>query len=137
MSVPHSAQGSAQLYPVFLSLVGRKVVVVGGGTVAEAKLGALLAAGADITVVAPSIAVDIAKLGLRCVRRPFKAADLDGAWYVVAAATPNVNRHVERVARKRRVFVNTVDDAERASAYLGGVVRKGDLTLAISTRGRL
>ena len=58
------------------------------------------------------------------------------AWYAVAAATPEVNREVVRAAEERRIFVNAVDDAEAASAYLGGVVRKGAVTLAVSTGGR-
>ena len=57
-------------------------------------------------------------------------------WFVVAAATPEVNRQVADAAESRHVFVNAVDDMASASAYLGGVVRKGGVTLAISTDGR-
>ena len=67
----------------------------------------------------------------------FAPADLDGVWLVVAAATPEVNREVRgRGRRPRRVFVNAVDDPAAASAYLGGVVRRGGVTIAISTEGR-
>jgi siroheme synthase-like protein len=132
-----AAEGEPNLYPVFLKLAGRKVLLVGGGKVARTKLGALLAAKAIVTVVAPQILPEIVGRGVRCVRRPFRASDLAGAWYVVSAAPPHVNRHVERVARKRHLFVNAVDDARQASSYLGGVVRKGCVTLAISTQGRL
>ena len=62
--------------------------------------------------------------------------DLDGKWLVVAAATPEVNRDVARAAEERRIFVNAVDDVSAATAYLGGVVRKGGVTLAVSTDGR-
>jgi len=62
-------------------------------------------------------------------------SDLDGAWFVVAAATPDVNTRVARAAEARHLFVNAVDDPPNASAYLGGVVRRAGVTLAISTDG--
>jgi uroporphyrin-III C-methyltransferase/precorrin-2 dehydrogenase/sirohydrochlorin ferrochelatase len=126
----------SESFPVFLQLAGRKVVLVGGGTVAAAKLPALLAAGARVTVVAPDLQPAIADSGAAVERRPFRAADLDSAWYVVAAATPEVNREVAAAAEERRVFVNAVDDPANASAYLGGVVRRGGVTVAVSTNGR-
>jgi precorrin-2 dehydrogenase / sirohydrochlorin ferrochelatase len=130
-----AAERAPDLYPVFLKLAGRRVLVVGGGNIARTKLVALVAAKAVVTVVAPQILPEIKSMGVHCVRRPFRAGDLAGAWYVVSAAPPHVNRHVERAARKRQLFVNAVDDARRASSYLGGVVRKGSVTLAISTEG--
>ena len=66
---------------------------------------------------------------------PFEPADLDGAWLVVAAATPEVNRQVAEVAETRRIFVNAVDDPANATAFLSGVVRRDGVTLAISTSG--
>ena len=70
------------------------------------------------------------------VRRRFEASDLDGAWWVVAAAPPEVNRQVLEAADERRIFVNAVDDPAHATAYLGGVVRRHGVTVAISTNGR-
>ena len=66
----------------------------------------------------------------------FEDADLDGAWWVVAAAPREVNKRVLAAADARRVFVNAVDDPEHATAYLGGVVRRDGVTVAISTDGR-
>jgi uroporphyrin-III C-methyltransferase / precorrin-2 dehydrogenase / sirohydrochlorin ferrochelatase len=124
------------MYPVFLKLRGRRVVIVGGGAVAEAKLEALLLAGADVTVIAPQIRSGLEQDGVTLVRRAFADADLDGAWYVVAAAPANVNRQVGAAADARRIFVNAVDDPVHATAYLGGVVRRDGVTIAISTEGR-
>lgn len=125
------------LYPVFLKLDGRKVVLVGGGPVACAKLRELITAGARITVVAPEVRSEItSEPGVIVVLRPFVPSDVDGAWLVVSAATPDVNRQVAEAAEERRVFVNAVDDADRASAYTGGVFRRGGVTVAISTGGR-
>jgi uroporphyrin-III C-methyltransferase/precorrin-2 dehydrogenase/sirohydrochlorin ferrochelatase len=126
-----------QLYPVFLKLAGKRVLLVGGGTVAAAKLDGLLAAGALVTVVAPEINASIeGKSGVTLLRRRFRPADLEGAWWVVAAAPPDVNRQVQAAAESRQLFVNAVDDPAHATAYLGGVVRRDDVTIAISTSGR-
>ena len=108
------------MLPAFLRLEGRKVVLVGGGTVAAAKLNALLDAGAAVVVVAPDIRTDLARPGVTLLRREFKDADLDGAWWVVAAAPPEVNRRVQESAEARRVFVNAVDDPQHATAFAGG-----------------
>ncbi|HVH27733.1 MAG TPA: uroporphyrinogen-III C-methyltransferase [Vicinamibacterales bacterium] len=121
--------------PLFLTLDGRDVVLVGGGRVATAKLQALLAAGARVRVVAPSVTSDIEQRGVEIVRRGFVPSDLDGAWLVVAAATPAVNRDVAAAAEPRRIFVNAVDDPANASAFLSGIVRREGVTIGISTSG--
>lgn len=123
------------LFPTFLKLAGRPVLVVGGGRMAASKLPALAEAGALVTVVAPEVRPEIEAARVAVRRRGFVAEDLDGAWFVVAAATPEVNEQVARAAEQRRVFVNAVDDPRRASAYQGGVVRRSGVTLAISTEG--
>ena len=125
------------LFPAFLKLDGRRVVMVGGGAVAASKLRALRDAGAEVTVVAPAIVERIAEApGITLIRRRFRPSDLEGAWLVVAAATPEVNRAVARAAGERRLFVNAVDDPPNASLYLGGVVRRAGTTIAVSTEGR-
>jgi uroporphyrin-III C-methyltransferase/precorrin-2 dehydrogenase/sirohydrochlorin ferrochelatase len=111
------------------------VVVVGGGPVAASKLAALQAAGAEILVVAPEVCEAILSAGVAIERRAFQPADLDGAWFVVAAAPPEVNREVALEGEKRQVFVNAVDDPGNASVYLGGVVRRGGVVIGISTEG--
>jgi uroporphyrin-III C-methyltransferase/precorrin-2 dehydrogenase/sirohydrochlorin ferrochelatase len=125
-----------ELYPVFLHLRGRPALLVGGGEIAAAKLDALLASGATVTVVAPRILPRLRRPGVELREREFTPSDLDGMWWAIAAAPPSVNREVARSAEERRVFVNAVDDAGSASAFLGGVLRKGGVTLAVSTAGR-
>lgn len=125
----------ADLLPIFVRLEGRRVVLIGGGPVAASKVTALLAAGADVRVIAPDVHPDIERAGVAVERREFAPADLDGAWLAVAAATPAVNRAVADAAAGRRLFVNAVDDPANASAFLSGVVRRGGVTLAISTQG--
>jgi len=124
------------MYPVFLKLQGRRVLLVGGGRVAAAKLQGLLADGAHVTVVAPEIRAELRQPRVTIAKRPFDPRDLDDVWYVVAAAPPEVNRQVLAAAESRRVFVNAVDDPAHASAYAGSVVRRGGVTVAFSTDGR-
>jgi siroheme synthase-like protein len=122
------------LYPVFLKLDGERVIVVGGGAVAAGKLDGLIAAGAHVTVVAPRVA-DSIRGRAAVIEAAFEPAHLDGARWVVAAATPEVNRQVAAAATARGLFCNAVDDPAVATAYLGGVVRRGDVEIAISTGG--
>jgi len=123
------------LFPAFLKLRHRRVVVIGGGPVAASKLAALQSAGAHVVVVAPHVCDAIRSAGVDIIERPYLAADLDGAWFVVAAAPPDVNRAVSQEAERRHLFVNAVDDPANASVYLGGVVRRPGITVAISTDG--
>lgn len=132
-----AAAGVPALFPAFLRLSGKRVLVVGAGPVAASKLKALLEAEALVTVVAPQIHPDFDAPGVTKVQRPFEVSDLDGVWYVVAAAPPEINRAVSAAAAERHLFVNAVDDPPNASVYLGAVVRReGGVTLAISTSGR-
>ena len=124
-----------ELLPLFLTLTGRRVLLVGGGSVAAAKLRQLLAVGADVHVVAPKVDAEIERAGVTIARRRFEPADLDETWLVVAAATPEANREVAAAADARRIFVNAVDDPSNATAFLSGVVRRGGVTIAISTSG--
>ncbi|MCA1586041.1 MAG: uroporphyrinogen-III C-methyltransferase [Acidobacteria bacterium] len=124
-----------ELLPAFLDLTDRAVLVVGGGPVAAGKLQPLLQAHARVTVVAPDVVPSIASAGVPIHRRPFEPHDLDGCWYVVAAAPPSVNAQVAREAEARRIFVNAVDDPPHATVFAGAVVRRGPVTVSISTGG--
>lgn len=136
MSVRARASEVPRLYPVFLRLAGRRVVVIGGGPVAAAKLAALVDTGASLSVVAPEIVPEIRRSGATLIERGFVPRDLDGAWLAIAAGPPDVNRSVRSAAEERGLFVNAVDDPASASAYLGGVLRRGEITIAVSTQGQ-
>lgn len=128
------------LYPLFLKLDGRKVLVVGGGPIAAGKVAALLETGAVITVVAPDLRqelLDLSAVGkISIERRCYQSSDLGGVWLVVAAAPPEVNQLVAAAASSLRLFVLAVDDTSAASAYGAGTFRRGDVTVAVSTNGR-
>ena len=128
------------LYPLFLKLAGRRVLVVGGGPVALGKVRALLEAAAVVTVVAPEIEPELEALekkgNISIARRSFERSDVEGSWLVVAAAPPAVNRSVAAAAESLRLFVLAVDDTSAASAYGAGTLRRGGVTVAVSTDGR-
>jgi siroheme synthase-like protein len=128
-------------YPANFILGGRRCVVVGAGRIALRKIEGLLAAGADVEVIAPD-AVDgvraLADAGaVRWSAREFVATDLDDAWLAVTAtSTPAVNRAVFLAGEARRVWVNAADDPANCSFSLMSVVRQGDIVVTIGTNGR-
>jgi len=124
-----------QLYPSFLDLVGRRVLVVGGGPVAAGKIPPLIEAGARVVVVSPAVVRDIEHWPVEIERRRFVPADVDGSWYVVSAAPPDVNAEVLREAAARGIFVNAVDDPRHATAFAGSRFTRGPVTVAVSTGG--
>jgi uroporphyrin-III C-methyltransferase/precorrin-2 dehydrogenase/sirohydrochlorin ferrochelatase len=123
------------LFPTFLDLIGRRVLVVGGGNVAASKLPRLLEAGAHVVVVAPRVVPVIEREPVEILLRRFDPADLDGAWFVVSAATPRINAQVAREGARRGIFVNAVDDPRHATAFAGSTFRRGPVTVSLSTGG--
>ncbi|GAB1406380.1 siroheme synthase CysG [Thermomonas brevis] len=128
------------LFPLFLDLRGRRVLVVGGGAVAARKVAALREAGAEVAVGAPVLSFALAALArdgaIAHLHGQFVDDWLDGAWLVIAATDdPAVNRAVAAAASARRIWANVVDDAELATAQLPARVRRGPLQLAISSGG--
>lgn len=124
------------VYPVFLRLEGRPVVVVGAGKVAAEKAKKLVAAGARVRTVSPEVHPDYAALGLPVEPASFAPAHLDGAYFVVAAAPPHVNRVVFEAAEERATFVLAIDDPAHGSAFGGAVVERGDAVVVVGTGGR-
>jgi precorrin-2 dehydrogenase/sirohydrochlorin ferrochelatase len=126
---------------MFLKLSRRRCLVVGAGKIAEGKIASLLDAGARVRVVAPHATPTIATWArtrrLIWIQRAFEPADLDRAFLVIAATSSvKVHRIVFREARHRGVLCNAVDEPVRCDFYYPAIVRRGDLQIAISTRGR-
>ena len=121
-------------FPIMLDLRGRKSVVVGGGNIARRKIDGLIEAGAKVTVIAPKCTE--MPTDVEIINREFEPQDLDGAWLVIAATdNPQVNMQVATVAEERHVWVNVVDEPQICTAIMPAVIRRGMLTLAISTSG--
>jgi len=131
---------SRALFPLFLDVSGRDVLVVGGGAVAERKVADLLDAGASVRVVAkvatPAL-VELARSGdIALEERAFDRTDVSGAWLVFAATDDaGAQKDAASACDEARVFCVAVDDPANASAYGGSIVRRGALTVAISTSG--
>jgi len=130
----------SQLYPIFADVSGRKVLVVGGGHVAERKVEALLEAGGQVVLISPELTGRLADLGARsmidCHQRRYEKGDLEGAWLVVAACDDaDINERIFSDANEERIFCNVVDQPERCSFQVPAVVRRQALQIAISTGG--
>jgi uroporphyrin-III C-methyltransferase/precorrin-2 dehydrogenase/sirohydrochlorin ferrochelatase len=129
-----------KLYPMFVSLTQRAVLVVGGGAVAERKIIALLAAQAQVTVNAATLTPRLQQWVRegRVAHRPdpFQESWLERVWLVVAATSDRqMNTLVASMGELRRIFVNVVDDAELSSFHVPAVIDRAPLTIAISSGG--
>jgi uroporphyrin-III C-methyltransferase / precorrin-2 dehydrogenase / sirohydrochlorin ferrochelatase len=123
-------------YPSGLRLAGRKVLVVGGGQVAQRRVPGLITAGAQVYVVSPQVTPALEGLAdageITWLRRRFEDGDLDGAWYAIAATDDAaVNDAVGRSAEDRHTFCVRSDDASAGSAWTPAVGRHGEVTIAV------
>ncbi len=127
-------------YPVFLNVKGKKCVVVGGGQVALRKVRVMLEHGADVEVISPDLCPELAKLSasgaIHALGRDYQAGDLKNA-FVAIAATDNseINRRVVAEARRKSMLVNVVDDAKNSDFIVPSYLRRGEITIAVSTGG--
>jgi len=128
------------IYPVGLRLAGRRVVVVGGGPVAERRVRGLIVAGADILVISSSVTSGLRALvqagRLTWAERRYADGDLATAWYAIAAtSSPEANAAILAEAELNRIFCVRSDDAAQASAWTLATGQYGDLTVAVSGGG--
>jgi precorrin-2 dehydrogenase/sirohydrochlorin ferrochelatase len=128
-------------YPVFLDLQGKPVLIIGGGRVAERKTLSLLASGARVTVVSPTLSKKLSYLAqagaIRHRRRRWRAEDLKASFLIIAAtndrtANAGVSRRVDSNSR----LINVVDDPSRCNVITPAVITRGDLIIAVSTSGK-
>jgi siroheme synthase-like protein len=123
-------------YPVFLDLTGVRVLVVGGGTVAARKIDGLVAAGAEVTVVATTAVAAVRRGEVRLHLRGFHPDDLATAQLVVVATDdPAVNAAVAADCRAAGVWVNAADDPANCTFILPAITRRDPLTVAVSSGG--
>jgi len=127
-------------YPVLLDLAGRRCLMVGGGSVAERRVDALLATGAQVTVISPRVTQPLAALAaegrIGLESRGYREGDLAGTDLVfVATDAGEVNAAVAREARERGLWINAADDPAHCTFILPALVRRGDLTVAVATGG--
>src|SRR5271154_2455123 len=135
-----AAPASPALFPMCLRLAGRKVLVVGAGNVAQPKIESLLCAGASVRVIAPTATRRVAGWAregrVNWAQREFHPDDLKGAFLVIAGtSSPEIHAQILRLARRRGILCNVVDDPDRCDFFYPAVVRRGDLQIVVSTGG--
>ncbi len=129
------------LFPAFLKLENRQVIIIGGGSLAESKLPALLAAGARVRLISPrlneTLAAQVRANNLEWWPKLYERGDLAGAFLVIAATSiSTVNAAVFQEADSRNILCNAVDDPASCHFYYASIVQRGDLQIAISTNGK-
>lgn len=128
------------VFPLFVDMRGKTCIVVGGGEVAFRKVEVLLRFEADLIIIAPEVSSSINELEnqgkINILRKEYSEQDIDGAFLIIAATSSSrVNESVFRDARKRNIPVNIVDDPEKCTFFFPSVIKRGDLTIGISTSG--
>src|SRR5690242_9454179 len=128
-------------YPVYIQLHQQPCVVIGGGKIAEGKVEGLLAAEAKVTVISPDLTHHLQELveqkQLTYLARVYQPGDLAGAFMVICATDQvDINQQVWQEANSNHQLVNVVDDTPRCNFIAPSILRKGDLTIAISTSGK-
>jgi precorrin-2 dehydrogenase/sirohydrochlorin ferrochelatase len=129
-----------EFFPVFLNLKNKLCIVIGGGKVAERKVENLLTSQAKVKVISPEVTLKLKKLAeegkIEWERRVYKKGDLDSAWLVIAATdNPEIQKEIFKEAEEKRIFCNVVDVPELCSFIVPSTIRRGLLTIAISTSG--
>ena len=127
-------------YPVYLNLTGKKCLVFGGGPIAEDKIAKLQSTGAQVTIVSPTVTPNLQAWAHRgdfqWQPREYQAGDMEGAFLSIAATNDRqVNHEIFQEAERLGVLINVVDDPEQCTFIAPAVVRRGQVTLAISTGG--
>lgn len=128
-------------YPAFLDLHGKKVLIVGGGAVAQRKIETLFEYGAVIDVAARDLTPALKEFEtegrIRFVGSQFHEDQMDRAFLVIAATDdPEMNRKVSLAAEERNIPVNAVDQPSDCTFIVPSILRRGDLVIAVSTSGK-
>lgn len=127
-------------FPMFVDLWDKKILVVGGGTIAGRRIRILTAFAGDLTVVAPRISPEIRELAasgaVKLVERRFCIEDVQGAWMVLAATDdPQVNRQIWQEARAQGAWVNVSSDRTLCDFHFPGIIRREPVVIGINASG--
>ncbi|HXD94089.1 MAG TPA: bifunctional precorrin-2 dehydrogenase/sirohydrochlorin ferrochelatase, partial [Bacteroidia bacterium] len=132
------------LYPVFLKLENFKLLIVGGGKVALEKINSVLknSPKTEIKLVSISVVDEIKQFAknfssLNIIERPFQESDLNNTDFVIVAVNDKeISASIKKLAAERKIITNVADTPEQCDFYLGSIVQKGDVKIAISTNGK-
>lgn len=128
-------------FPIYLEIKGKKVLVVGGGIVAQRKIESLLETGALIVVVSIKVTNQIRQFEkegrIKIIGRQYEESFLENVFMVIAATdNAELNHRVSKDAREKGLLINAVDQPQDCNFIFPSVMKRGDLTLAISTSGK-
>lgn len=129
------------LYPVFLDLSGKKCVVIGGGKIAERKVCSILECKGSVLLVSPESTENLKKMSaeglIRYVPREYCSLDLEEAFLVICATSNKItNSKVALDCMERNILVNVVDDPQGGNFLVPATLRRGDLSICVSTEGK-
>jgi precorrin-2 dehydrogenase/sirohydrochlorin ferrochelatase len=130
----------AAYYPIFLNLSGRRCVVVGGGDVALRKTRTLVDYGAEVRVISPDCCKDLLNMAekgqIAIEKKSYQRGDLTNELIVVAATNDSsINHRIADEAREKGILINAVDDADNSDFIVPSCLKRGDVTIAVSTSG--
>ena len=128
-------------YPVCLNIEGKECIVVGGGSVAERKVMTLIESGAEVTVISPYLTSKLQELveekNIRHISSIYADEFIERPFLIIAATDDqDTNRKVYQYAKTNNILVNVVDDPELCTFLAPAIVRRGDLTISVSTSGK-
>lgn len=128
-------------YPVSISLKGKKVVVIGGGNVAQRKIKDLLKAKCNLEVYAPEVDPGLARYmderKVKYYQQEFSEDQINDAFMVIAATNDrDINNLISDYCNEKNILINVVDAREESNFLVNSIIRRGDLTIAVSTNGK-
>jgi precorrin-2 dehydrogenase / sirohydrochlorin ferrochelatase len=129
-------------YPLFLDISGKSCIVIGGGRIAERKVGMLLKFNGEVKLISPKITRTLSKLSksgkIEVIEREYKDGDLDNALLVFAATNQKeINIKIKSEAEMKGILINVVDDPAMCDFIVPSIVKKNPIVIAISTSGIL
>ncbi len=134
-------QRKSSYYPIYLDITGKRCVVIGGGDVASRKVDMLLDCGAQVEVISPVLCPEldtkVANGTVKATLKEYKHGDLKGVFVVIAATDElKVNERIAQEAMERGILINVVDAPKLSNFIVPSYMRRGDMTIAISTSGK-
>jgi precorrin-2 dehydrogenase/sirohydrochlorin ferrochelatase len=129
-------------YPIHLDISGKKVIVIGGGSVAYQKITGLVEAGAQVSVISPRFSQSVTQLAqegkIQIIEREYQSGDLEGAFLAFGATNnPEVNRLIHVEAQEKGILFNAVDQPSECDFIVPSRISRGELLITISTGGQV
>ena len=127
-------------FPMFIDLSDKKIVVIGGGSIATRRIKTLLSFSRNIDVVAPRVTMELSELGkagiVNLILRPVKRSDFTGAYMVIAATNDRkLNDVIYNVCKEEGIYVNVSSDKEKCDFYFPGIFMQDEIVVGVTASG--